>query len=157
MKGKMLLLLLVVLSVSSLGWPQTTASIRDAGVETPAFSVAMKLSKAAESRLRSLKESVVVMAYFDGDGKPEPGIDSSPMRAVVLGSEQRQVNVEMVADFKGVRIPSSAWRRLSNKNYFVTVNTFSARKTLLTTTCIAIRQLTALKQSRERRSKYIAS
>jgi hypothetical protein len=129
MKGNSLLLLLVVLCVTPVGRQQSTKSaIPDSGVEIPAFSVAVKLSKAAGTRLRNLKESVVVMAYFDGDGEPEPGIDTSPMRAVVLGSEQRQMNANFVAEFKGPKFTSSTWKRLSDKNYFVTINTFSARK-----------------------------
>ncbi len=127
MKAKAPLLLLAVFTVCSIGWGQTTIA-RDAGVQIPAFSVAVKLSEAAESHLRGLKETIVVIAYFDGDGEREPGIDTSPMRDVVLGSEEQQVNANLVAEFKGSKVPSHVWKRLSDKNYFVTINTVSARK-----------------------------
>lgn len=100
----------------------------DQTVQVPDFAVAVKLSKAAESRLRSLNESITVAAYFDGDGEPEPGVDTSPMRAVVLGNETEEVNDKNVAEFKGKKVFAKAWKRLSDKNYYVTINVFSARK-----------------------------
>jgi len=126
MNAKKPLLLLAVVSPSPI-WLGADHS-RDSGAQILAFSVAVKLSKMAESRLRALKETIVVIAYFDGDGKREPGIDTTPMRAVVLGSEERQVNANLIAEFKGSKVPSPVWRRLSDKNYFVTINTVSARK-----------------------------
>lgn len=71
-------------------------------VAVPDFAVAVKLSKAAEARLRDLKESVVVAAYFDGDGEPEPGVDTSPMRAVVLAarSDEQQVGRDGAVPFQ---------------------------------------------------------
>jgi hypothetical protein len=99
----------VVLSVA--GVPM----VYDQIVPVPDFAVAVKLSKAAESRLRSLNESITVAAYFDGNGEPEPGVDTSPMRAVVLGSETEEVNDKNVAEFKGKKVFAKAWKRLSDK------------------------------------------
>ncbi len=128
MKAKNILPLLAVLSMYLIAWSQTTRPSGDSGVQIPTFSVAVKLSTEAQSRLRDLKESILVIAYFDGDGEGEPGVDTSPMRAVVLGSDKREVNANLIAEFKGAKASSSAWKRLSDKNYFVTINTVSARK-----------------------------
>jgi len=128
MKTGALPLLLVVFSTSSIGCRHSQKALGDSSVQIPAFSVVVKLSKKAQLRLQDLKESIVVIAYFDGDGEREPGTDTSPMRAVVLGSEERGVNADLVAEFKGVQAPSSAWKRLSDKNYFGTINTVAARK-----------------------------
>ena len=97
-------------------------------VSVPDFAVAVKLSKAAEARLRSLNESVAVMAFFDGDGKGEGGKSTAPFRAVFLGNEQEIMTPGSIAEFSGKRIPLKAWNRLSDKNYYVTVNVGSARR-----------------------------
>jgi hypothetical protein len=128
MKARILLLLLAVFGASLIGCQHSPKTLGDSSLQIPAFSVAVKLSKQAQTRLRDLKESIIVRAYFDGDGEREPGIDTSPMRAVVLGSEEGEVNADLGAEFKGVQTPLSAWKRLSDKNYFVTINTASARK-----------------------------
>jgi hypothetical protein len=47
----------------------------------------------------------------------------------VLGSAERPVDANNAARFRNIRIPFSDWNRLSDKNHFVTINTFSARKT----------------------------
>jgi hypothetical protein len=95
-------------------------------VQIPDFSVSVKLSEKARIQIHDLREWVAVRVYFDGDGQREPGIDTSPMRAVVLGSEEREVNGDLVAEFKGLAAPASAWDRLSDENFFVTINTVSA-------------------------------
>jgi len=100
----------------------------DQTVQVPDFAIAVKLSKAAESRLRSLNESIKVAAYFDGNGEPEKGADTAPMRAVVLGNQEREVNDKDVAEFTGKKILAERWSRLSDRNYFVTINVFSARR-----------------------------
>jgi hypothetical protein len=100
----------------------------DQTVRVPDFALAVKLSKAAESRLRSLNESIKVAVYFDGDGEPEKGVNTTPMRAVVLGNQEKEVDDENVAKFTGRRILAERWSRLSDKNYFVTINVFSARR-----------------------------
>ena len=44
------------------------------------------------------------------------------------GTSEQLVDANNVATFKNVRVPLSDWKRLGDKNYFVTVNTVSARK-----------------------------
>jgi hypothetical protein len=97
-------------------------------VGVPDFAVAVRLSKGAESRLHSVNESISVAAYFDGDGEPMSGERTAPFRAVFLGSEREEVNEKNVAEFKRKRVSAASWKRLSDKNYFVTINVFSARK-----------------------------
>ena len=99
-----------------------------ATVEVPQFAIAVELSDKAERRLRSIGESVLVIAYFDGDALPGKGKYNPPNRDVFLGNVEKMVDRSNVARFDDSRVPLSDWNRLSDKNYFVTINTVSARK-----------------------------
>ena len=94
----------------------------------PEFAIAVKLSPSAEKRLSSIHESVLVIAYFDGDALPGQGKYNPPFRDVFLGDDKKLVDEKNVARFEGIRVPLADWNRLSDKNYFVTINTVSARK-----------------------------
>lgn len=97
-------------------------------VYVPEFTIAVKLSDKAEKRLKSLNESVLVIAYFDGDALPGQGKYNAPFRDVFLGSDEKLVDSRNMARFDRIRVPLKKWNRLSDKNYFVTINTVSARK-----------------------------
>jgi hypothetical protein len=107
------------------GKPQESAGPT---VEVPEFVIAVKLSPKAEARLKSINESIEVLAMFDGDPLPGQGKYNPPNRDVWLGSADRPVDSNNEARFKNVRVPLSDWNRLADKNYFVTINTSSARK-----------------------------
>jgi hypothetical protein len=76
-----------------------------------------------------MHESVLVIAYFNGDPMPGKGKDNSPMRGVVLGSDQKLVDANNVAAFADTKISQNDWNNLADKNYYVTINIVSARKT----------------------------
>jgi hypothetical protein len=88
-------------------------------VQVPEFSIAVKLS---------MHESVLVIAYFDGDPLPGKGKDNSPVRGVVLGSDEKLVGTNNIATFSDMKISQSNWNDLSSKDYYVTINVVSARK-----------------------------
>jgi len=92
-------------------------------VDVPQFAIAVKLSPQAEGRLRGTP--ITVAAYFDGDPLPGQGTYSAPFRDVYLGSIKRPVAQHGVATFSKVKIPRSDWERLADKNYYVTINTYS--------------------------------
>jgi hypothetical protein len=97
-------------------------------LDVPGFSIAVKLSPAAGNRLRNMGESIKVLAMFDGDALPGQGKYNAPMRDVYLGSAEKSVNDRNEVQFDDVKIPLREWNKLSDKNYFVTINTVSARK-----------------------------
>lgn len=97
-------------------------------VEVPHFAIAVKLSNEADKRLRSVGETVKVIAYFDGDALPGQAQDNAPFRDVFLGNDEKLVDANLVARFENSRVPQSDWNRLSDENYFVTINIVSARK-----------------------------
>lgn len=97
-------------------------------LDVPKFTIAVKLSPTANDRLRKLGESIKVIAYFDGEPLPGQGRYNPPMRDVYLGMAEKPVNARNEACFDDVKIPQRDWNRLADKNYFVTINTVSARK-----------------------------
>ncbi len=97
-------------------------------VPVPRFSIAVKLSDKARQELQRMQESVLVIAYFDGDPLPGQGRYNAPFRDVYLGKDQKLVDDQNVATFDTTKISQSNWDRLANKDYFVTVNVVSARR-----------------------------
>lgn len=100
----------------------------DTTIAVPAFSISVELSKTAQAKLQAMHESVLVIAYFDGDPLPGKGKYNAPMRGVVLGSDQELADTNNVASFVDTKISQSAWNDLSDKDYYVTINVVSARK-----------------------------
>jgi hypothetical protein len=96
-------------------------------IEVPPFAIAVKLSPKAEKHLRTIHETILVIAYFDGDPLPGQGTYNPPNRDVFLGYDEMLVDENNVAKFDHTQVPLSKWNRLSDKNYFVTINTVSAR------------------------------
>jgi hypothetical protein len=95
----------------------------------PKFSIAVTLSETAQRKLQGIHESVLVIAYFDGDPLPGKGRDNSPMRGVILGNDEKLVDANNTATFADTMISQSSWNNLADKDYYVTINVVSARKT----------------------------
>jgi hypothetical protein len=102
----------------------------DMTVPVPRFSIAVNLSERARQRLQKIHESVLAIAYFDGDPLPGQGRYNAPFRDVFLGNDQKLVDDQNVATFDSTKISKINWDRLANKDYFVTINVVSARKAL---------------------------
>jgi hypothetical protein len=119
---------LIVACSTSKVQDKTTYDANDRTIVVPEFSIAVKLSETAQKKLQAMHESVLVIAYFDGDPLPGRGKDNSPMRGVVLGSDEKLVDANNVATFSDTKISQSHWNDLSSKDYYVTVNVVSARK-----------------------------
>ena len=100
----------------------------DMTVAVPTFSIAVKLSERAHRKLEAIHESVLVIAYFDGDPLPGQGRFNAPFRDVFLGKNEKMVDDQNVATFDSTMISKSNWNRLADKDYFVTINVVSARK-----------------------------
>ena len=120
--------LIVACSDSQVQTDKATSEANDKTIVVPEFSIAVKLSETAQKRLQGIHESVLVIAYFDGDPLPGKGKDNAPMRGVFLGSDEKLVDSNNVATFGGTKISQSSWNDLSDKDYYVTINVVSARK-----------------------------
>ena len=127
---------LALIIVSGVSVACSTSQVRDKAtyeanhktIVVPEFSIAVKLSEAAQKKLQAVHESVLVIAYFDGDPLPDKGKYNAPMRDVVLGSDEKLVDANFVATFSDTKIPQKSWNDLSSKDYYVTINIVSARK-----------------------------
>lgn len=119
--------LIVACSSSQVQGDKTTYEANDKTIVVPEFSIAVKLSETAQEKLQAMHESVLVIAYFDGDPLLGKGKDNSPMRGVVLGSDEKLVDTNNVATFSRTKISQSNWNDLSSKDYYVTINVVSAR------------------------------
>jgi hypothetical protein len=101
----------------------------DTTLAVPEFAIAIKLSPQAETRLRDLHETIKILAMFDGDPLPGQGHFNAPMRDVYLGSDEKLVDANNIAKFSSTKISQRHWNQLADKDYYVTINVFSARKT----------------------------
>jgi hypothetical protein len=97
-------------------------------VAVPGFAISIELSPQAEKRLDSLRETIKILAMFDGDPLPGQGCFNAPMRDVYLGSGEKLVDANNVADFSDLKVSQHHWNELADKDYYVTINVFSARK-----------------------------
>ena len=119
------MLLLGLLFVPSCARP--VAKLIGKTVEVPHFAIAVRLPNEEDKRLRSIGETVKVIAYFDGDALPGQVRDNAPFRDVFLGNDEKLVDAHLVARFDNSSVLLSDWNRLSDKNYFVSINIVSAR------------------------------
>ena len=101
----------------------------DKTVVVPEFAISVSLSPQADKRLRGLHETIKILAMFDGDPLPGQGHDNASMRDVYLGSDEKLVDSNNIAKFNDTKISQRHWNQLSNKDYYLTINVFSARKT----------------------------
>ena len=101
----------------------------DTTLAVPEFAIAIELSPQAEKRLNDLHETIKVLAMFDGDPLPGQGHDNAPMRDVYLGSDEKLVDANNTSKFSSTKISQRHWNQLADKDYYVTINVFSARKT----------------------------
>jgi hypothetical protein len=115
-------------STSQVQREKAADGVNDETIAVPEFAIAVKLSETAQKKLQAMHESMLVIAYFDGDPLPGRGKYNAPMRGVVLGSDEKLVDANDVATFSDTKISQSHWNDLSSKDYYVTVNVVSARK-----------------------------
>jgi hypothetical protein len=123
------LALALILPVTSCSRTNSVSKTKAAEptLDVPEFRIAVKLSPNANKRLSSIHEGINVLAMFDGDPLPGQGKYNPPNRDVFLGSAEKRADGNNVATFNGVKIPRRDWDRLADKNYYVTINTTSAR------------------------------
>jgi hypothetical protein len=124
---------LIVMALASLAIPAFSKSRQskdhpnDLTVPVPSFSIAVRLSETAQLQLQKMHETILVIAYFDGDALPGQGQYNAPFRDVYLGSDQKLVDSQNMTIFDTTKISQSGWNRLANKDYFLTINIVSAR------------------------------
>jgi hypothetical protein len=110
----------------SAGQPQAP---NEAKIPVPSFQIRLTLSDAAAKKLRDAGESIKGFVIFDGDGTPKTHEDSTGGgRAVGLGTYWFERTGAGVVSVTNAAISDEAFKRLSDTNYYYTINIFSGRR-----------------------------
>lgn len=97
-------------------------------VDVPGFTIKVILSPAAQAKLQGSGERISAFAMFDGDALPGQRNCGAPDRDVCLASSEKLVDATNVVRFDDISIPKRDYDRLSDKNFYVTINLVTARK-----------------------------
>jgi hypothetical protein len=98
-------------------------------LSVPAFQISITLSEAAAQKLRDAHETIKGAVYFDGNGHSRPGEYTAPSRPVVLGSYDFEIDQPGVVSVDHATISEEAFKRLTDTDYYYTVNVYSGRRT----------------------------
>jgi hypothetical protein len=97
-------------------------------LRVPTFTIRIALSDPATKKLRDAGESIKGLITFDGDGIPREGEHTAPMRPVVLGCYQFEISEAGDVSIANAYISAEASKRLTDPDYYVTINVFSGRR-----------------------------
>jgi hypothetical protein len=97
-------------------------------IDVPQFSITITLDEPASNKLKQAGESIKGAIYFDGDGTPQPGVKTAPMRDVILGSFEFELEESGTIKIDNAVISAEAYSRLSDENYHFFINVYSGRK-----------------------------
>ncbi len=97
-------------------------------IPVPPFQIRVTLSDAAATKLRDAGEIIKGAVYFDGDGTPKYHEETAPFRAVILGVYQFETREAGIISISNAVISEEAFERLSDSNYYFTINVFSGRR-----------------------------
>jgi hypothetical protein len=109
----------------SASQPQTP---NEAKIPVPSFQIRVTLSDAAAKKLHDSGESIKGVVEFDGDGIPKPHEDTGGGRAVGLGTYWFERTEAGVVSVTNAAISDEAFKRLSDTNYYYTINIVSGRR-----------------------------
>ena len=93
----------------------------------PRFQIRITLSEAAAKKLRDAHESIKGWVAFDGDGHSRPGEYTAPMRSVVLGFYEFEIDRPGVVSVDHATVSEEAFKRLTDTDYYYTINVSSGR------------------------------
>lgn len=96
--------------------------------KVPDFQIQISLSKEAAAKLSTSGEWIEGHITFDGDGRKKDGEDTGGGRDVYLGDYEFETNCGGTISVTNAAISEEAFGRLTNSDYFFTVNVFSARR-----------------------------
>ncbi len=95
-------------------------------LEIPSFEIQVQLSDRAEQKLKAMKESIIVTAYFSGNPKNKKLISEDGQFPVASGSVE--LTVSRVANIQGIKISKANFEQLTDKDIQVLINIYSGRR-----------------------------
>lgn len=90
-------------------------------VELPSFSVQVKLSPAAQKKLRATGHPIRIIVDLGGDGTPIEGEHWEPFWPVYFGRWERTLAGAGVVTFSGMRVPKADMERLESQDFWVNI------------------------------------
>lgn len=106
--------------------------IRGDSVELPSFEIEVLLSTKAERKLKTDKESIIVMAYFSGYSvnlipeKFKENVDETG--ELILLSYPVELTDSRLAKFENLKFSKELYNLLDNKDINVLINVYSGRR-----------------------------
>ena len=127
-----ILLLITLLGCSPAGESdEDTVNIgtlrKELQMPVPAFQIQITLSETAAKKMSDAGESVAGCIIFDGDGRKKHNEHTAPERDVPLGYYEFERKFDGVLYITNATIAKEAFERLTNPDYFFTVNVYSGR------------------------------
>jgi hypothetical protein len=106
----------------------TLGACNSKSVAVPTFEIRISLTPAAKEKLAKAGESIKGTIFFDGDGTPLPNVETAPFRDVFLGEHTFELELSGPIRITDAVISRDAYSRLSDNNYYFTVNVYSGRR-----------------------------
>ena len=97
----------------------------------PSFEIEILLNEKAEAKLKKENESVIVMAYFNGDPIeeiPEKYMDKVEMDGLLLLASSIELTDKRIATFENLKFSKELYDLLANKEIQLLINVYSGRK-----------------------------
>ncbi|GEM_PF-722740 len=101
--------------------------IVDVSILIPSFEIEVKLSKNAEEKMKTDKESVIVQAYFSGQPKDTTSEEYLKFGKIGIGDSRIELWDSRIAKFTNVKLSKKEFDKLSSPNFEVLINVFSGR------------------------------
>jgi hypothetical protein len=94
----------------------------------PAFQIQIRFTENAAKKLADAGEWIKGVVIFDGDGLKKNNENTAPERDVPLGTYWFERNGAGIVSVTNTAISEEAFRRLTNSDYYFTVNVVSGRR-----------------------------
>ncbi len=94
----------------------------------PAFKIDLSLSEKALEKLQKNKETIIVDVSFSGELKANSKMEVSEDGQFYLANASREIQPGQVANFNDIVIPEKILNELKNKDFEVSVNVYSGRR-----------------------------
>ena len=97
-------------------------------VEVPAFEIEVSLSPKAEEKLKAIRETIIVAAYFSGIPKDTTLKDYLKYGELAINSNERELSDNRVAKFEGIKFSRTLLDTIPAKNMNLLINVYSGRR-----------------------------
>ena len=94
----------------------------------PSFEIEVSLSKKANEKLKTDKETIIVAAYFSGLPKDTTSKEYLKTGEFNITSSERELTDGRIAKFEGIKFSRALYDSLADKNIELLINIYSGRR-----------------------------